>query len=213
MSGIQLKKGEAFNLTKVEGVNLNKKLTFGLGFSGKNGKSIDLDSYVAVLDKKDKVLDFVYFSNMKTKGIKHNGDDLVGGGKKNEPNETIDITLPSLDPKAAKLIIGLFVYSSGKSLRNVSTAFANITTKTGKELCRYNLLDFQKFKSVEAGHLIKNSSNEWSFEAIGKGYQKGYSKILKQYKRGNRNSSSNTEGRNFLDSIGEFIESIIDVFT
>jgi len=192
---LNLSKGSTLNLNKVQGLNLNKGVVFGLGFSGKGGRSIDLDSYVAVLDANGTPIDFVYFSKLKGKGIKHNGDDRQGGGRATDPNETIDINLDNLDSRAQKLVIGLFIYAGAASLKGVKSAFTNLTDNSGNEVCRYDLKEkFGNYKSVEVATVTKESTGEWTFKATGAGSSDGYSDIKNKFtgRRSYSSSSSST---------------------
>jgi tellurium resistance protein TerZ len=208
---IQLKKGESFLLTKAGGTSLSDVYTFGLGFTGKKGRSIDLDSYIGVLDSAGNPLNFIYFGKRTAMGIFHNGDDMDGGGDVTKPNETIEITLSKLEPRASKLIIGLFVYSSGETLKNVSSSFANVETSSGKELCRYNLAnDFQKYKSVEVATIEKNSKGSWEVEAVGQGSSHGFNKIKKKFTYGESPSRGSSQSTNWIGKLLDFILELFD---
>lgn len=91
--------------------NLKLKLYWSMG--------VDIDSYVYLLRNGKK--EFIYFGNLATKGIHHNGDDLRGGGSRNRPNETIDINLQDLSTEDFQgLVIGAFIYSNGVRFEDIS---------------------------------------------------------------------------------------------
>lgn len=91
--------------------NLKLKLYWSMG--------VDIDSYVYLLRNGKK--EFIYFGNLATKGIHHNGDDLRGGGSRNRPNETIDINLQELGTFDFQgLVIGAFIYSAGVRFEDIS---------------------------------------------------------------------------------------------
>lgn len=203
MASLNLTKGSKLNLNKVQGLNLSKDMVFGLGFTGKGGRSVDLDSYVAVLDSEDRPLQFVYFGRLKDKGIKHNGDDTRGGGSANAPNETIQVNMSKLDTRAAKLVVGLFIYSGASSLGSVDSAFANLTDNSGNEVCRYNLKEqFSKFKSVDVAHVTKVGS-EWEFTATGIGSSENYNDIKRKFEGRSTVDLSGTSNSSSSSSSGE----------
>lgn len=198
---VNLQKGQSVNLNKESG-DLNK-VTLGLGWVGKNGKKIDLDSFVALRDKNGNNLDLIYFGNLTTKGITHNGDDLVGGGSSVSVNETIDINLSKLPANVHEVICGLFMFSSGKTLKQVDSAFVKVYEKRN-DLLNFNIKEsFGKSKSVIVGKLIRNGS-EWNFETIGEASSDSYNKILQKYSKNSKNS------KNTFTKILEFILELFD---
>lgn len=218
---LNLSKGDTLNLSKSSDLNLSKDMVFGLGFSGKNGRSLDLDSYIAVLDDTGSPLDFIYFGNLKGAGIKHNGDDIVGGGKSTDPNETIKVNLSKLNPKATQLVIGLFIYANANNLGDVKNAFANLTSNTGNEVCRYDLkAEFPKYNSVVVATVNKSLDGEWDFVAVGKGSKDKYRDIKYKYTStssffgGYRSPSTSqqtqTSSGGFFGKIVRFIYDLID---
>jgi tellurium resistance protein TerZ len=189
-STLNLAKGQSINLAKDTGIDLSKgsgKLIFGLGWTGINGRTLDLDSFVTTLDDSGKSLDFVYFSNLRSTGIKHNGDDLVGGGNPGDPNETIDIELNKLPSNVKTVVVGLFVYTRGSTLSKVEEAFSDLTTPEGHKVCSFNLKeDFSKYKSVEVARATRNSNGEWEYTATGIGSSLNFSGIQGISSRGSK---------------------------
>lgn len=153
---INLKKDERINLSKEIGAT---KVRVGLGWTGRRG-SVDLDSYVATFDAEGNRTDFIYFGNLTTMGIKHHGDDLVGGGRATDPNESIDIDLSALGSDVAKVVIGVVDYG-GKGLFRVKDSFLNIE-QDGKEVLRADLGEYPKSMGVVAG-LFQKRGDEWYF--------------------------------------------------
>lgn len=186
---LNLEKGAVLNLSKVES-DLSK-ITMGLGWEGIGGRNLDLDSYVAILDNQGNTLDLVYFSNLRSKGIQHKGDDLVGGGRKDMPNEEIVVTLDALNANATKLVFGLFIYAGASNLSKVDYSFVTMKDKNNNEILRYNINDnFGGYKSLTVCEMTKEG-NEWIFKAVGKGEQLSYTQVKKKYTKG---SSSNSRG-------------------
>lgn len=181
MTTLNLTKGSTLNLAKAV---TDSKIQFELGWTGVNGKTLDLDSYIAVLDKDNVVLDFIYFGHKKTSGIKHHGDDLTGGGRNGGVNETISIKTSELNPRATTLIAGLFIYSGASSLEAVDYAFTQVKDNNGNIVVKYDIRnEFKGFKSVEVASL-NYKEGAWSFNALGNGSSNGYSGTLSKYSVG-----------------------------
>lgn len=181
MQGLNLSKGGTLNLSKGHTQATQEKSTFGLGWRGRNGATLDLDSYVVVLNSSDKVIDFIYFGNKTANGIKHNGDDTRGGGSGDKPNETINIKLSSLDSSATKLIIGAAIYSGASNLGQVDYAFCTMSDNSGREIVR-NKIDeqFAKAKSFNAAS-VTLEKGEWVFTALGDASQDDFHGVRSRY--------------------------------
>lgn len=185
MEPLNLQKGSTLNLTKGHENSTKEKATFGLGWRGRGGSTLDLDSYVVVLNSSNKVIDFIYFSNKTASGIKHNGDDTKGGGKGDKPNETINIKLVSLDSRATKLIIGAAIYSGASNLGQVDYAFCTMSDNAGNEIVRFKIDEqFAKSKSFNAAS-VELEKGEWVFTALGNASQDDFHQVLKRYSVGN----------------------------
>ncbi len=177
---INLAKGDTINLSKESSGNLNK-VTLGLGWVGKGGRSLDLDSFVALRDKNGNNIKFIYFGKLTCAGVKHHGDDLVGGGGARSINETITITLNKLKPEVTEITCGLFIYSGASNLSQVNSAFIEIS-EGRTNLANFDIKEsFGKAKSVIVGKLVKNNNDEWNFNTVGQSSDKNYHKIKKEY--------------------------------
>lgn len=186
-----------------------KKIVLGLGWQGLRGRSLDLDSYVAFQDENGKNLKFIYFGKKKWDGVKHHGDDLVGGGSANSINEKITITLDELKGKVHRIIAGLFIYSGASNLSKVDHAFISLSNQNNQELVRFNIKeDFGKSKSLTVGEFRK-TDNEWRFKATGVGSSDGFRAIQRKFKS-NSNNYESPRRRGFLGVIGSVIGSAID---
>ena len=179
--GINLNKGGSINLAKE--MNISAKATMGLGWVGKRG-TVDLDSTVHTFDADGDLVQFVYFSRKNSTGIKHHGDDLTGGGRAEDPNEIIDITLTDLPSKVKTVYISLGIYSGAANLNAVYNSFVNIT-QSRKEIVRYNVEEgYGKAKSLIVGKFTRNASGDaWKFTALGTGIKKGMQGHLMKIKR------------------------------
>jgi stress response protein SCP2 len=174
------------NLTKGQGIDLTKKgstlkrVNVALGWAeAKRGifgflkDDIDCDASVACLNKKGKLLgtDFVvYYGNKTIDGIHHSGDDLVGGG--NKDNETISIEFDEISSKVDRIPIFMNIYKAsdrGQNLGCLNRAYIRVyNADTNEELCRYDLDNDKKAKDQGfiAGELSRTDEG-WKFTAIG----------------------------------------------
>lgn len=202
---VNLSKGEVVNLSK-ESTNL-EKIVLGLGWQGVNGRSLDLDSYVALLDSQGKPLDFIHFNKLRGEGVVHHGDDLTGGGSANHVNEQITIDLKKLNTEVKSIITGLFIYSGANNLGQVDHAFIKLTDQSGKDLIFYDIKqNFEDDRSLIVGE-FKLANNEWRFKAVGKGTSQTYREIKMKYTRDTSTpreieiTSSEPRRRSFLDRL------------
>lgn len=188
---LNLEKGVPINLDKTV---TEEKMKFDIGWTGKNGKSLDLDTYIAVIDKDNVVLDFIYFGNLNGEGVDHKGDDLDGGATKSGINETIVIKTKKLNPKAVKLAVGLFIYSGAKNLSKVDYAFAQLRDSNGNVVVKYDLAqEFGESQSVEIAEIVY-SAGSWSIKAIGEASQLDFDGVRKKYKVGKSIGSTSGGG-------------------
>jgi len=175
---LDLEKGLSLDLAKDDvglksvdiGVNWAKMQSKFLGFSmGK--KSVDLDLSALLFDKNGLHINTVYFGHLKSQGIRHSGDDLVGDDKNDElDNEIISIELNALNPLVCSIAIVLVSFR-GEPFENVPYAEIKIYDKsTGKRepFLKTNVKAEDKFKgkvSLIFG-LLSKKDTLWSYTNI-----------------------------------------------
>ncbi|GGH01855.1 TerD family protein [Mucilaginibacter phyllosphaerae] len=182
---INLQKGQRISLEKTNGSKLQnvcvginwgaieKKGLFGFGSSK---EAVDLDASCALFDENKKLIDVVYFGNLKSKdqAVRHSGDDLTGdmGGDDGLDNEVITLDFGSLNP-AVKHVA--FVLNSFKGQDFGTIPFASIriyegTPKHVNEIfATYDIANGSDFKghvSMVMG-IFYHKNGEWKFNAIG----------------------------------------------
>lgn len=181
--GLNLAKGQKFNLKKSDGQALTK-LCFGVnwgmietkGFFGIGGgkKAVDLDASVGLFDINKNQISKVYYGNLNTAGVSHSGDDLTGDadGDDGLDNEIITIDLTALDSKVTDLVI---VLNSFRGQDFASIPFASVRlyegtpTKVDTIHATYDISNSSEFNgkvSMILG-IISNRSGSWEFTAIG----------------------------------------------
>jgi tellurium resistance protein TerZ len=182
---INLQKGQRISLEKSNGSKLQnvcvginwgaieKKGLFGFGGTK---EAVDLDASCALFDENKKLMDVVYFGNLKSKdqAVRHSGDDLTGdmGGDDGLDNEVITLDLGSLNP-AVKHVAFVLNSFRGQDFGTIPFASIRIYEGTPKRVneifATYDIANGSDFKGhvsmVMGVFYIKNG--EWKFNAIG----------------------------------------------
>ncbi|MEO6550375.1 MAG: TerD family protein [Ferruginibacter sp.] len=182
---INLQKGQRINLQKTNGSTLQnicvginwgaieKKGLFGLS---KTKEAVDLDASCALYDDTKKVVDIVYFGNLKSKdgSVKHSGDDLTGdmGGDDGLDNEVITVDFSRLNPAITYVA---FVLNSFRGHDFGTIPFASIRIYEGtpsrvtEVFATFDIAHgtgFAGHVSMVMGVFYKRNG-EWKFNAIG----------------------------------------------
>jgi tellurium resistance protein TerZ len=182
---INLQKGQRISLEKSNGSKLQsvcvginwgaieKKGIFGFGSSK---EAVDLDASCALFDENKKLIDVVYFGNLKSKdqAVRHSGDDLTGdmGGDDGLDNEVITLDFGSLNP-AVKHVAFVLNSFRGQDFGTIPFASIRIYEGTPKRVneifATYDIAHDANFRGhvsmVMGIFYVKN--DEWKFNAIG----------------------------------------------
>ena len=190
---INLDKGMSLDLTKQTnnsltsidvGVSWGKRqtkttetVTSGgfLGFGSKEElkeviteSNVDLDLSVVMYDDYKLIWSTVYYGNKSEAGVKHSGDDLVGGVK-NSDNEVISIDFTKLSPDVTKLALVLVSFNRIQ-FKHINHANLNVynTAVSGRPVLANTKVTTDTFgdsTSMVFCTFIK-SGNSWSVNAI-----------------------------------------------
>ena len=179
---ISLQKGQKISLEKSNGSSLDN-ICVGVNwgaitkkgfFGGNKIVAVDLDASCAVFDSNKKLLDTVYFGNLKSVGIQHSGDDLTGDtdGDDGLDNEIINVNLPRLPSNADQVVFVLNSFS-GDDFKTIPFASIRLYEGTAERVdsihAIYDIANDSKFAgsvSMVLGKLYKHNGN-WKFSAIG----------------------------------------------
>jgi tellurium resistance protein TerZ len=185
---IKLEKGQRINLEKNNGnklqticVGVNWGAIESKGFWGnKKVEAVDLDASCATFDAANKVLEIIYFGNLKSKNasIRHSGDDLTGdmGGDDGLDNEVITVDLSKLPAEVEKIA---FVLNSFRGHDFKTIPFASIRiyegtpSRVNEVVATYDIANDATFAgsvSMVMGVFYKRNG-EWKFNAIGEATQ------------------------------------------
>jgi tellurium resistance protein TerZ len=145
-------------------------------FGGKKLEAVDLDASCATFDDGNKLLEVIYFGNLKSNNgaIRHSGDDVVGdtGGDDGLDNEVISVDLSKIGPAVTKIA---FVLNSFRGQDFKTIPFASIriyegtSSRVNEVFATYDIANGPNF----AGHVsmvmgvFYKKNGEWKFNAIG----------------------------------------------
>lgn len=181
---INLTKGQRINLQKSNG-NVLQNVCVGINWGAIEKKSwlggvkkeaVDLDASCALFDSNKKLLEIVYFGNLKSKdnSVRHSGDDLTGdmGGDDGLDNEVITVNLAGLNTSVDYVA---FVLNSFRGHDFGTIPFASIRIYEGTPsrvndvFAKYDIANgagFAGHVSMVMGVFYKRHG-EWKFNAIG----------------------------------------------
>lgn len=187
----------AINLSKGSKINLKKEqpalkhAVVGLGWDANEGSSnyqFDLDASAFMLGENNKIpneLFFIFYNNMKSPdgAVIYSGDNRTGAGEGDD--ETIKIDLSKVDPSILQILFVVSIDQAEERKQNfgmVSNSFIRIYNEdTAEVLYTYMLQEsFPNATAIIMGRLVK-SENEWSFEAMGNGFDGGLQTLIDLY--------------------------------
>jgi tellurium resistance protein TerZ len=181
---INLQKGQRISLEKENGTKL-QNICVGINWGAIEKKSwlggvkkeaVDLDASCAIYDDNKRLLEVVYFGNLRSKesAVIHSGDDLTGdmGGDDGLDNEVITLNFAMLNPAASHVA---FVLNSFRGHDFGTIPFASIRiyegtpSRVSSVFATFDIANGANF----AGHvsmvmgIFYKRNNEWKFNAIG----------------------------------------------
>lgn len=178
---ISLQKGQRISLEKDGGqitkmcVGVNWGAIEKKGFlGGKKKVAVDLDASCATFDADKKLIEVIYFGNLKGQGIQHSGDDLTGDmdGDDGLDNEVIVVDLTKVPSNAEQVV---FVLNSFRGQDFKEIPFASIRVYEGTPTrvdnihATFDIANDPKFAgavSMVLGKLYKKDGN-WKFTVFG----------------------------------------------
>ena len=172
---VNLQKGQKISLDKEAGGAL-RSITMGLGwdaikkkglfgFGGKT-ESVDLDASCVLFDDAGKVVDTVWFRQLKSRdgSIVHTGDNRTGAGDGDDEQINVDLSTVPGNVKSLVFTVNSF---TGQSFAQVENAYCRIVNASNQqEVARYEL-------SVQGAHTAQimaklyRHNSEWKMHAIG----------------------------------------------
>ncbi|MGJ0515558.1 MAG: TerD family protein [Methylomicrobium sp.] len=177
--GISLQKGQKISLNKEAGGELSKVI-MGLGwdakksgggllkgmFGGGGGGSIDLDASCVLFDEQKKIVDTVWFRQLKSKdgSIVHTGDNRTGAGDGDDEQIIVDLNKVPANVKSLVFTVNSF---TNQTFDQVENAYCRLVdSSTNKEIARYTLSS-QGSHTAQIMAKVYRHEGEWKMHAIG----------------------------------------------
>jgi tellurium resistance protein TerZ len=177
--GISLQKGQKISLNKEAGGELSKVI-MGLGwdakksgggllkgmFGGGGGGSIDLDASCVLFDEQKKIVDTVWFRQLKSKdgSIVHTGDNRTGAGDGDDEQIIVDLNKVPANVKALVFTVNSF---TNQTFDQVENAYCRLVdSSTNEEIARYTL-SAQGSHTAQIMAKLYRHEGEWKMHAIG----------------------------------------------
>lgn len=177
---INLQKGQKISLSKESGGALSK-VVMGLGWDAKaapvgklkslfggggSGDSIDLDASCVMFDDNNKVVDIIYFGQLKSKdgSVVHTGDNRSGVGDGDDEQIKVDLDKVPANVKSLVFTVNSF---SGQTFDQVENAYCRIIDSgNDSEVARYTLSS-QGSHTAQIMAKVYRHNGEWKMHAIG----------------------------------------------
>mmetsp|Transcript_48994 Transcript_48994/g.116542 ORF Transcript_48994/g.116542 Transcript_48994/m.116542 type:complete len:435 (+) Transcript_48994:99-1403(+) len=143
-----------------------QKVTAGLGWDVA-GKGVDLDVSAVLFDSSAKVVNCIFFGNLKACGVKHSGDNLTGEGEGDD--EQIQVDLGSVPSQVHQVFLVVNIYTKGVTFNRVKNAYCRIFDSSNSELARFVLQEAGNQSCLLMARLFREAAeaSRWSFQALG----------------------------------------------
>ncbi|MDP3010788.1 MAG: TerD family protein [Methylococcales bacterium] len=188
---LNLEKGQKISLSKEAGGTLTK-VTMGLGWDvakkggmlgglfGSSGGSVDLDASCVMFDDTNKIIDTVWFRQLKSKdgSIVHTGDNLTGEGEGDDEQIIVDLSRVPSNVKALIFTVNSF---TGQTFDTIESAYCRmVDSSNNKEIARYTLSGKGSHSAQIMAKLYRHN-DEWKMHAIGEnGFGRTIESLLPQ---------------------------------
>lgn len=178
---INLQKGQKISLSKESGGTLTK-VVMGLGwdakkntggggllkgmFGGGGSDAIDLDASCVMFDEQNKLVDSIWFGQLKSKdgSVVHSGDNRTGAGEGDD--EQIVVNLDKV-PATVKSLVFTVNSFTGQTFDSVENAYCRmVDSSNNAEVARYTLSS-QGSHTAQIMAKVYRHNGEWKMHAIG----------------------------------------------
>lgn len=170
---ISLQKGQKISLEKESGQTLTK-IVMGLGwdvakkqgFFGKSSDTIDLDASCVLFDADNKVVDTVWFRQLKSRdgSVTHTGDNRTGEGDGDDEQIIVEL---SKTPETIKSLVFTVNSFTGQTFDSVENAYCRlVNAENNSEIARFTLTS-QGPHTAQIMAKVYRHNNEWKMHAIG----------------------------------------------
>lgn len=171
---VSLRKGQSVSLVKQGGGTLTR-VRMGLGwdamkkkgiFGGSKTQSIDLDASALLFDGGKRLVDQVWFQQLRSKdgSLQHTGDNLTGAGDGDDESIIVDL---SAVPAAVQTLVFVVNSFTGQNFSQIENAYCRLVDETNStEIARYELTGSGTHNSQVMAKVVRDGSG-WSMTAIG----------------------------------------------
>lgn len=172
---ITLQKGQKISLDKEAGKTLTK-VVMGLGWDAKKSKGlfgfggsapdIDLDASCVLFDEQKKLLDSVWFRQLRSKdgSITHTGDNRTGDGDGDDEQIIVDLANIPAHVKTLMFTVNSF---TSVNFDQIDNAFCRVFDPANKqEIAKYNLSCSGSHTAMVMAKLYRHEG-DWKMHAIG----------------------------------------------
>ena len=170
MMSVSLSKGQTVSLAKSDGAQL-KRVHMGLGWDAAKGmfgraKSIDLDASCLVFDASGKLIDQVWFRQLKSSdsSIQHTGDNRTGAGDGDD--ESIHVNLETLQPAAVTLVFVVNSFTGQDFSQIVNASCRLVDMDSNVEFAKFDLSGSGRHNASIMAK-VSRKSGKWEMTAIG----------------------------------------------
>mmetsp|Transcript_112310 Transcript_112310/g.217591 ORF Transcript_112310/g.217591 Transcript_112310/m.217591 type:complete len:406 (-) Transcript_112310:109-1326(-) len=153
--------------TLAGGVDLpvaGSRFGIGLSWDAGHGSRVDLDLQAIAFDENGKLLDAVYYNNLKAlgKGLVHSGDEQTG--EKSGVDEAVWANLRALQAKS-KLVLFVIAASRGHLCDAINGKFQLFQDSFANEVAQFPLENSDEEVDL-VGALVHSERDEWFFRLI-----------------------------------------------
>ncbi len=175
---VNLQKGQSVSLEKRGGGALTRvvmglgwdvkkaKGLFGGMFGGGGGGDIDLDASCLLFDADRKLVDQVWFQQLKSKdgSISHSGDNLTGAGDGDDEMITVDLSKLPATVQSLVFTVNSF---RGDTFDRIENAYCRLVdATTDAELARYDLTGTGPHTGQVMAQVVRRGAG-WEMKALG----------------------------------------------
>ena len=171
--GVSLSKGQTVSLVKSGGGGLTR-VRMGLGWDavrkkglfGSRAQSIDLDASALLFDSSGRLVDQVWFSQLRSQdgSVQHTGDNRTGAGDGDD--ESIRVDLSSVSPGVRTIVFTVNSFT-GQDFSQIENAFCRLVDETDEsEVARYDLTGTGRHTAQIMSKVARDGTG-WSMTAIG----------------------------------------------
>lgn len=173
---VSLAKGQSISLAKPDGSGLTR-VVMGLGwdvaqkkgFLGRlvPGGDVDLDASCVFFDAAGRMLDTVWFMQLKSKdgSVVHTGDNRTGAGDGDDEQIKVDLSRVPAQVTTLMFVVNSFTNVTFEKIENALCRLVDETT--GQEIARYNLSGAGGSHTAQVMAKVTRNGTGWAMTAIG----------------------------------------------